>query len=251
MKRLNLFVILAFILASCGSAPTGHDWCYVYDLSNPVNSVGTAISIYDGTLVATGIQSVGGQLNLEMGSEPNNVGQPQPLKFAMTVYNPGAPFSVNWGVYAFRSDWGNIETIPSGRSTLYGNPTTASTTDGYASASITAGASDVLIVENATVYGTGTNPYPRNDCAPIPTNTPAPPPATATPSPTNTASPGATNTPILGGDELNIPITSAFTSLNDWIALLAPVILMVGMIPVALGALAWIASKIRDGFGGG
>lgn len=249
MKRLNLFVILAFILASCGTAPSGHTWCYVYDLSNPVNSVGTAISIYDGTLVATGIQSVGGELNLEMGSEPNNVGQPQPMKFAMTVYNPGAPFSVNWGVYAFRSDWGNIETIPSGRSTLYGNPTTASTTDGYASASITAGSSNVLIVESATVYGTGTNPYPRNDCAPTPTNTPAPPPATNTPAPTATTAPGATPT-ALGGDGLSIPMDSAFTSLNDWIALLAPVILLVGMIPVALALLAWVSKRISTFFGG-
>lgn len=66
-----------------------------------------------------------------------------------------------------------------------------------------------------------------------------------------------TNTPVpptavpTAISEINIPTGDMIGSLNNWLEIFAPVILFLGMIPVALGLLQYIVRMFRQAFGGG
>lgn len=50
--------------------------------------------------------------------------------------------------------------------------------------------------------------------------------------------------------EITLPIDSMFSYLSTWIATFAPVILFIGMIPVALALLRYVLSLFQKAFGG-
>lgn len=49
---------------------------------------------------------------------------------------------------------------------------------------------------------------------------------------------------------IEIPIDDSISYLNTWIALFAPIMLFIGMIPVALGLLRYITRLFSSAFGG-
>lgn len=48
-----------------------------------------------------------------------------------------------------------------------------------------------------------------------------------------------------------IPVDGMIENLNNWLEVFGPIILFVGMIPVALGLLQYIVRMFRGAFGGG
>lgn len=50
---------------------------------------------------------------------------------------------------------------------------------------------------------------------------------------------------------IEIPTGDMIGNLNNWLEIFAPIILFVGMIPVALGLLQYIVRMFRNAFGGG
>lgn len=50
---------------------------------------------------------------------------------------------------------------------------------------------------------------------------------------------------------IEIPVDGMIDNLNNWLEVFAPIILFVGMIPVALGLLQYIVRMFRNAFGGG
>jgi hypothetical protein len=51
--------------------------------------------------------------------------------------------------------------------------------------------------------------------------------------------------------EITIPTGDMITYLNEWIEIFGPIVLFVGMIPVALGLLRYVTGLFRSAFGGG
>ncbi len=51
--------------------------------------------------------------------------------------------------------------------------------------------------------------------------------------------------------EIEIPTDDMISNLNTWIAIFAPIMLFIGMIPVALGLLKYITRLFQSAFGGG
>lgn len=49
---------------------------------------------------------------------------------------------------------------------------------------------------------------------------------------------------------ITIPTDSMLSYLNTWVAAFAPIILFIGMIPVAIGLLRYIINMFRGAFGG-
>jgi hypothetical protein len=58
---------------------------------------------------------------------------------------------------------------------------------------------------------------------------------------------GQTDTPV----EIQIPTDDMMTHLNTWISTFAPIVLLFGMIPVALGLLRYITKLFQQAFSGG
>jgi len=56
----------------------------------------------------------------------------------------------------------------------------------------------------------------------------------------------AAQTPVV----IDIPVDDMITNLNTWIGVFAPILLFVGMIPVALGLLRYIIKLFVGAFGG-
>lgn len=50
---------------------------------------------------------------------------------------------------------------------------------------------------------------------------------------------------------IEIPTDDMITNLNTWIGVLAPIILFIGMIPVALGLLQYLVAMFQRAFRGG
>ncbi len=50
---------------------------------------------------------------------------------------------------------------------------------------------------------------------------------------------------------IDIPTEDMIGNLNTWIAIFAPIMLFIGMIPVALGLLRYITRMFQSAFGGG
>lgn len=50
--------------------------------------------------------------------------------------------------------------------------------------------------------------------------------------------------------EIEIPVDSTISYLNQWIEIFAPIMLFIGMIPVALGLLRYVTGLFRSAFGG-
>lgn len=50
---------------------------------------------------------------------------------------------------------------------------------------------------------------------------------------------------------IEVPVDGMIENLNHWLSILAPIILFLGMIPVALGLLQYIVRMFRNAFGGG
>ena len=49
--------------------------------------------------------------------------------------------------------------------------------------------------------------------------------------------------------EIEIPVDSTINYLNQWIEIFAPIMLFIGMIPVALGLLRYVTGLFRSAFG--
>lgn len=64
-----------------------------------------------------------------------------------------------------------------------------------------------------------------------------------------------TNTPVpptaVPPSQIEVPVDGMIENLNHWLSILAPIILFLGMIPVALGLLQYIVRMFRNAFGGG
>lgn len=50
---------------------------------------------------------------------------------------------------------------------------------------------------------------------------------------------------------IDIPVTEMFSYLGTWITTFAPVVLFLGMIPVALALLRYVLAMFQKAFGGG
>jgi hypothetical protein len=123
-----------------------------------------------------------------------------------------------WGMF-----FSGARTIPAGSSSVW-LEAGSSGTNGYLSGE---GVLDTTVT-GVKFYGNGTNPFPANECAPASTPTP---------------SGGSGGMPV---PDIELPMTGWIESLNVWLVLLAPV-LVIGLIPAAIALLRWIAGIFRFG----
>jgi hypothetical protein len=59
----------------------------------------------------------------------------------------------------------------------------------------------------------------------------------------------AQETPVT--PSIDLPLDDIFTYLNQWLVVFAPIVLFVGMIPVAMSLLRYITNLLKSAFGGG
>lgn len=195
INRIVFTVLIALLaLTACDTEPAppdleGDSWCYIYSFGGAAeNSAGVPMTISTGQVGTGGLETVGGQLNLSF--TENFYFRPEWIYIRLQRAELASSFNVSVSGSVFGVNIARSETIPADLETIhaqYDNPNPNSLEGNSVNVSITSGAK--LVVEFVQIYGTGHNPYPRDDCAPIT------PEATPTPEITNTPTGGPTPEP--------------------------------------------------------
>lgn len=218
MKHSGLLLtVLAFILASCGTVPNiDPDWCYTFHFDENNYSATVTAGEYEPFL---GFVNTGGTLNAVY--THTGIVEPSVAIVRMYVSTPSdAAISATFNIFGITGS--HSDTIPSYITSLE-LPLTVSAAATYGnSASVNISSSATITVYELEIQGTGSNPFPSNDCPPNPTATntqrsiPSPtasstplPTLTATGTPTTTATPTTTPTPT------NTP--TATPAYEEWI----------------------------------
>lgn len=185
----SLLMIVALTLAACAPSeiPDPADWCYDYNWRvQATNSNGSPINIIQGAWFAGS-----GIFTDNAGSFSGNFTEPfyiRPNQIQITVARPSdvsALADINIDVLAnvFGASFGGSVTMPGGQNeaTVLINNTSGPTVEGN-TVNASVQASHRLQITNIKVFGSGVNPYPRNDCGaatstPTNPNTPTLPPS--------------------------------------------------------------------------
>lgn len=202
MKRILVFVLCAFILASCGSPDENDtDWCYTFYFPNSTNNFNITAGVWS---EGQGLKTDDSGLLMFSYGYDRFV---EPKYILVTVARPigivgDIPANVQGSIFGIGGSFS--ASLPSDQNSAM--ITLQSDTIGLAGkdVNVSVDSSSQLVIREIEVRGDGSNPFPSNECDKSPFQPTQPPDATltvVTPTPiptlsaTSTTLPTATSTP--------------------------------------------------------